>query len=154
MANWTHYWQRSTMLDEASSAVPAALKHSASNSFLARGVATGDRIYVISNHSGKFFLIGRLIVDRIVDQATATKYLGFDLWDADDHALAVQGTEMTMRFDVTIPLAEVRRLEFVSKSGLSYPKLTGSGVPDRQTFRGVREVTDKTAVVFDRGLGL
>jgi len=142
------------MASEQSMPAPPTLSHCASNSFLARGVSSGDRIYVISNHSGRFFVLGRLIVDRIVDQSTAEKLLPFDPWLADDHALAVIGTEMVMQFDVTVPLPDVCRLEFIAKSGIVYPKLTASGVPDRQTFRGVREVTDSTAALFDRVLGL
>jgi hypothetical protein len=109
---------------------------------------------VISNFGDNFYVLGRLIVDRIVDQRTAAKELPYQPWFADDHLMAVKTKRTAMRFDVTLPLSVVRKLEFVSKAGIVLPKLTAAGTPDRQTFRGVREITNSTAAIFDRALGL
>ena len=153
MANWTHYWQKETMLDPVGMA-SGPLDHTASSSFRDRGVSPGDRVYVISCYGGAFYVVGRLIVDRIVDQQTAARELPYDPWEAADHILTEPSTRSPQRSDVTLPMVEVQKLEFISSSGLKYPKFAANSLPDRQTFRGVREITDSTATTFDRALGL
>jgi hypothetical protein len=58
MSNWTHYWQRDTVLNAKATASPSTLDHIASNVFRARGVDLGDHVYVISNFGDKFYVLG------------------------------------------------------------------------------------------------
>jgi hypothetical protein len=69
---WTHYWtHETTTFDQAlveSGEIPSALDHTAGNSFRKRGVRPGDGVYVVSYHHGSIRLVGRLVVETIVDQ--------------------------------------------------------------------------------------
>ena len=153
MANWTHYWQKATLFDSMNLSL-TKLDHTASNIFRDRGVSPGDRVYVISCIGGKFYVLGRAVVDRIVDQNTAARNLPYRPWEASDHILTKPATRTALTFNTTLPMSQVKDLEFISSRGLTYPKFTDKGLPDRQTFRGVREVTDSTAAIFDKALGL
>ena len=154
MNNWTHYWRQATVEDIDLMNLSDPLDHSASNMFLKRGVKQGDRVYVISCFDGDFYVVGRLIVDQVVDQRTAQRSLPYEPWHAEDHILTRPGTRTPLRLNATVPMKDVRRLQFISQRGVGYPKFTPKGVPDPQTFRGVRQITDDTAKLFDRTLGL
>lgn len=149
MAFWTHYWQRDTFLDSEANQ-PMDLDHIASNLFRLRGVAPGDEVFVISCFGGKFFVVGRIVVDSIVDQSTAVRALGPSLWVASDHILAKPGTVRRARFNRALPMDEVEKLQFISNAGVIYPKFLPSGLPDRQTFRGVRQISESSAAVLRR----
>lgn len=129
--------------------VPAALDHTAGNRFRVRGVLPGDVVYVVSYHQGSVRLIGRLLVARVVDQATAERELTYQPWDAGDHLLG--GSDLTdHQFDLWLTAQQVRRLEFISPRAMIVgAKFNPEGSPDQQTLRSVREITERSAGLLD-----
>jgi hypothetical protein len=151
---WTHYWtHETTTFDQVlveSGEIPSALDHTAGNSFRKRGVRPGDGVYVVSYHHGSIRLVGRLVVETIVDQRAAKRALSYEPWDADDHLLADRGELRDRYFDLWLTDAQVRQLEFVGRGGkVVRAKFNRRGDPDQQTLRSVREVTDRTASLFE-----
>jgi hypothetical protein len=107
-------------------------------------------VFVITCIAGDFYVVGKIVVDRVVNETTAAKKLPYKPWHASHHLLARPGAIMRTRFDVTVPMSEVRRLEFVSGAGTMSPKFLPTGLPDRQMFRGVRQLTDQSAGILGR----
>ena len=157
MAFFTHYWARDTFKDNhlsAGNAVGDELLHTAGNHFRSRGVIFGDTVYVISYHNGTLYVVARLAVESIVNQAKARAMLGYDLWQARDHVIAQKGSSSPTRFDRTIDRQAMRDIEFISSDGsVVQPAKNRHGAIDPQTFRGVREITPATAALFDTRLG-
>lgn len=157
MAYWTHYWRNDTVRDEADAGYDR-LTHTADDTFLQRGVQPGDTVYVVSNFKGTVYVLGRLIVDQILNQGEAEKRFGGPVWEATDHLIATDpATEL--HFDVTLPEGIVDDVKFITASGtegLKFDQREGAdpGTVDRQTLRGVREITADTAGLFNRLLGL
>ena len=162
---WTHYWANNTVefTQELAEADPGErmLGHTASNMFGRLDgkfdindakVQPDDLVYCISNVKGRVLLLGRLEVDEVVDQRTAERKLGStNLWRAKYHLLARDGTVMPMRFDLLLPAAEARMIEFISGGKIVHPLFT-NGRADQQTFRSVRKITHTTAHMFDKAL--
>lgn len=119
------------------------LNHAASNQL--RKVAHGDVLYPITCRGGGFFLLGRILVDNISNQAQAARLLGVrqsQLWEADWHAVAAKPVMRT----VTIPFTRtLERLELAS-GGRVGPLLGPNGV---QRFRKMREITSASAAILD-----
>ena len=152
MRFWTHYWRtdtaRSAEKDVAAGA-PRWCDQVSGNQFVARGVAPGDTIYVITLARPGLRVLGRLVVGEILDRQTARQRLGHEPWDASEHIFAAPDSGSRLRFDLVVPLEEVHRLEFVTSDGLHGPVLNQDGTPNQQTFRGVREIAPSTATVLD-----
>jgi hypothetical protein len=86
----------------------ATLSHTANAQFAARGVRPGDRVYVVATERGRLLLLGRLDVERVVDQAEAERLLGPDVYEAPDHLIG-RGTEL--RLDRLVPEDIARQIE-------------------------------------------
>ncbi len=136
-----------------------AFDHDASDNFGTRPVQPGDRVYAINwsadqpGDMPQFRVIGRIIVDRIVDQPTAESELAYEPWPALSHVLAVPGTLTPTIFDGYVDDPE--HLEFIDANGnVVLPTLNDRGFIDKQAFRNVREITEHVAEYFDWVLGL
>jgi len=152
MAYWTHYWTNDTFRYEAEFGRDE-LVHTADNVFRQRGVAPGDVVYVVTNLKGTIYLIGRMVVDRVLDQQAAEKLFGLDVWQADDHLIAREPMSKC-RYNVTVPFRKLKDIEFITDTGLDVIKFdqrvgADPHTVDRQTLRGVREITASTAGLFD-----
>ena len=153
MTLWTHYWRTVTAKDserwrrEEGDSTP--LRVASGNLFVQRGVAAGDTVYAITYSMTGLRVLGRMVVGEIVDRKTARKRLGREPWDATQHLMPVDRGATPLRFDAVVPSRRLKDVEFVSDGVVRGPLLTGDGVPDRQTFRGVREITRTTANLFD-----
>lgn len=153
-ASFTHYW--STRQCDYYSSINVAgelLDHTAGNLFRQRGIACGDKIYVVNVRNGKLHLIGRLRVDMIVSTTEAERLLKTnDLWEATEHIIALPGSSTAKRFRKIIPLEVTTKLLF--ESGGKYEPLLfeSAGVLDRQTLRGVRRLTDASAILLEKHL--
>lgn len=100
------------------------------------------------------FLLGRIEVGAILGQEQAEATMGEALWIAEEHVLARSGTENPMRFKREVPLEVAKRLRFMGGQGPALaPQLDSEGVLDRQTMRGVRELTASSAAELDRMIG-
>jgi hypothetical protein len=153
MAAWTHYWRKDTVARERE-AVDAGersdlLDHAASNAFRRRGVTAGDDLYVISFSDGELYVIGHMLIDRVVGHDEARRALDYKPWAADDHALARRSGATRFHFDAVVPEDRMKDVAFVAPDGTVGVARDHRGNPDPQTFRGVREVTPSTARLFD-----
>jgi hypothetical protein len=117
-------------------------------------VAVGDYVYVVTVLSGRLFLLGRIEVGAILDQDQAEAILGGDLWEADDHVVAKAGSENPHRFRRGVPMEVAKGLRFMGGEGPAHtPELDSGGSLDRQTMRGVRELTASSAALLDSLIG-
>jgi hypothetical protein len=152
MSFWTQYWTPATVDREKAGIEDGdyddKFDHTAGNMFRKRGVAAGDVVYVVSLIKGTIHIIGRMVVNKIVDQAEAERERGPDLWEADDQILAKQPSSR-LRFDVVVPAERLNELEFVNKKGTLPLAYNRHGGVDQQTLRGLRELTASTAGLFD-----
>jgi len=154
MKYWTQYWKNSTCkMVRPREGQP--LVHAASNEYSRRGVAAGDRLYVVTVVKGDLFLIGRMKVDRIVSQAEADKeHPDWNLWEAAEHCISTDSEASPMRFNVMVSRADRDLLRFVTCSGLSSLKVDDEGGLDQQTLRTIRELTPESAQLMDRYIDL
>lgn len=158
MAYFTQRWLRSTVNRERFSVESGQMKnrldHTASNLFTARGVTAGDTVYIIQFAADDLCLIGRIQVAEICDAARAEKLLGYEPWEAQEHAVATKDSMKPYRFDLVVPKANVSDIVFIrAKGDHKSPALNVKGKIGQQTFRGVSEITEPTARMFDRLLG-
>jgi len=111
-------------------------------------------VYVISFWDGTLKVLGRLDVDRIVDQAEAERIQGEQLWDADDHVLAERGSASKLGVRV-VPDSKLGKIEFINADGsMVGVKYNRRGKVEGMTFQvEVREITTTTARLFDQLLG-
>jgi len=63
------------------------LSHTANDQFRDVRVAPGDRVYVVGTRAGELLLLGRITVERIVDQDEAERHFGHPVYVASDHLL-------------------------------------------------------------------
>jgi hypothetical protein len=123
------------------------------NMFRQRGLARGDRVYVVSCFDEKLFLLGRIDVSKILSPAAARDYSGDDdfPWDwASDHIFCEQEAVRPMLFDLVVPDDVIRAMQFESGRPPVYREERGHVIPDPQTFRGFRKLSWQTAIDFDR----
>lgn len=148
---FTHYWKNETWDDHEDSGWFRRhhLEHAAGNLFESRGVGVGDLVYIVTVKQGRLFLGGRMRVEKITAQTECDEYFGESLWPASTHLIASKAASTPMRFDCVVPGELVRRLRFVSHEGPKPPCFDASGQLDRQTLRGVRELTRESAALLD-----
>ena len=135
-----------------------SLEHTASDLFRKREVDHGDSIYVAHIEDGRLHLIGRLVVERLLDQRQAEAKYGRNLWTASDHAIG-RGTPKVL--NRLVPHRVARELAFDAKTGRRHPdsepvyqttyltfehgdRLRG------QTTRTVRRLSDASARALER----
>ena len=166
MTNWMHYWSDPTVRFHEHAVAAgdcgySKLDHTASNMFgkLAGGfdvndakVQPGDVVYCLTSARGKVRLLGKLIVGRVVNQRAADGALKpLCVFPAKWHLLARAGTATSLRFDLALSISDVKKIEFISNGNVVGPKFV-DGFPDKQTFRSVRELTARSASLFDASL--
>ena len=150
MAYWTHYWTNKTVLMREEQAREAdELGHTADNSFRKRGVLPGDTVYVVTVLRGTIHLVGRLVVDEILDQRQADEYFGEPVWPAADHLIAMEPAS-ACRYDVCVPYDHLNAITFITSNGTDVVKFdqrdgADPHAVDRQNLRGVREISADTA---------
>lgn len=141
---WTHYWKNDTWDEESDE----PLDHAASNVFHSRGVAAGDRVYVVTVRDGHLYLGGVITVDAVVGQSEAERRLGkSSIWAADDHVIAKESGPFVRDRQVADEVA--RGLRFLPNGE---PMEFKEGAIDTQTMRGVRELAPESAALLDREL--
>ena len=75
---FTHYWTNETVAaHQASGFEGIPLVHTAGNLFEPRGVKAGDKVFVVTVRQGDLFLIGRMVVDRVVATLDAIAQIFF-----------------------------------------------------------------------------
>jgi HNH endonuclease len=145
---FTHYWRNETLEQEQAEGFEGRpITAVYSSLFLARGVGPGDFLYEVTTAGGNLCLIARLEVERVCKRTEAGESHWDDTW-GDDVAFARQSTPH--RFDTWVPLAVVEQLRFQGQDGISALKFVAPGILDRQTLRGLRELTPASAVLLDQ----
>ena len=148
--HFTHYWRQRTVRQTVEQG-HESLDHLASNLFRRCRVQDGDRVYAINLLEGKLFLLGGLTVKEVVDQDVAEGRLGRRAWDAQDHLLAVPGSETPFRRR-ELPRELVAKLKFQRGDREFAPRFREDGRPDGQTFRGVRRLSADSAEALEEHL--
>ncbi len=148
---FTHYWANDTWRWQREQE-GEPLRHTAGNLFRSRGVGSGDFVYVVTVLEGRLFLAGRIEVQSIVGQQEASTALAEDrLWEASEHIIARPGTDNPQRYRRQVPAEVVKQLRFIEHTGPAVaPIVDSQGLLDRQTLRGVRELTPASAALLDR----
>jgi hypothetical protein len=84
----------------------------------------------------------------VCDLEAAREELGYDpWWKAWDYLLATE--PLPTRFDLEVPMETTRSLRFVKDRGAESPVFVAPGRLDRQTMRGVRELTPASAAALE-----
>jgi hypothetical protein len=86
----------------------STLDHTASDQFRSHGVQPGDRVYVVAMREGQLLLIGRIAVERVVDQDEAERHFGRPVYEARDHLI---GHGTPVRLDRVVPESIARGIE-------------------------------------------
>lgn len=143
---FTHYWSNETCDDAVERGFEGKpLKHTADN-MLARA-SSGDVVYVVTVRNGKLFLLGRMVVEEIIDYEEACERLDYDPWEAEFHAIASSSTPMAI--DNEIPVKTVKKLRAVRADEIRPLKFVDHERLDRQALRGVVEITPESADLLD-----
>ncbi|GEM_PF-223379 len=149
-------WTRVEFESQQESGNPI-LAYATGNQFKQRGMQPGDNLYVVACFSDTLFLLGCLKVEVgpiAIEEAIAKGLLGKNHrgW-AKDHLFASEHNAKPMCFDLKVSATVL--LNFLFADG-NAPKFRGSPSelkPDPQTFRGVRELSPKTAADLASLLG-
>ena len=149
MPSYTHYWDGATCQDNhAWEGQP--LIHTAGNLFASKGVAVGDRIFVVNILRGELYLIGRFVVGAIVrSHEEAKRRLGYEPYRADQHLFAKNGTAALTRFDRKVPASITRHLQLHRSKGIQGLRFVSAEELDRQALRGVGRLTSESADMLD-----
>ena len=146
---WTSYWR------EGSWAVNVEYKpvsFSGSNSFRKRGVSVGDVIYIVSQLSGQLLLGGRMTVGDIVSRDEAARIRKRnDLYDVDEWVVGERGSATALHQHRQLAPEVTKQLRFISGPSDPDKALTFANDRDldRQTIRGVRQLTLGSAYLLD-----
>ncbi len=125
------------------------LGHAASRQFRARGVKRGDRVYVVATRNRQLLLLGRLTVERLVDQDVADRHFrGHEVYEAPDHLLG-SGTRLDL--DRVVPEGIVREIR--RESGKPVKIDPQRYRIDPQSLRTTGRITAASAALLDHVLG-
>jgi predicted HNH restriction endonuclease len=146
---WTSYWRYPNW---AKNAEYESVAVSGGNSFRRCGVSAGDVLYVISQLSGQLLLGGRLTVGDIVSRDEAVRITqNNELYDVDEWVVGEQGSGTALYHHRQLEPEVTKRLRFVSGPSDPAKPLTfvNDRDLDRQTARGVRQLTLESSSLLD-----
>jgi hypothetical protein len=131
-----------------------ALFYLAGDGFLAAGLRTDDVLYVVSAYDGQFLLVGRLVVERILDSyEAAVALLDEDIEIAAEYILPEMGTATPQYFTRQLRWEEVGDLRFLSEDGTPKPlKFAGDDAIDEDALQGLHQVSEGSAMLFDEAI--
>jgi hypothetical protein len=142
---WVTHWQNSTLNARTNGDEFTAINRSRSNVYRERGVAPSDVLYIVSILYGKLLLVGRMVVQQLRDVPVDERGFG-----ADISALAVSGSGSKMHYRRALETKLSRQVAFLSGKGTKPLCFVGdTDRVDPQATRGVREIDDATARLFD-----
>ena len=149
---YTHYWSTQTCNEFYNGGLSGEpLAHTAGGRFSSAGIEEGDIVYVVSITQGQLFVIGRMEVMKIASTEEAAEFLKTDdLWEAEEHLLAREGSTTPCNYLNSVESETVKQLRFHTSSGDIVPlKFVDDERLDRQTLRGIRELTSDSARILD-----
>jgi hypothetical protein len=142
---WTAYWR----IETANQEIGTFFDHTGFS--VDDEVSTGDIVYAISNSNGVLHILGRMEVKEVIseDVRRVREILGYDPWGSDRHAIAEEGSGTRISWDHPVDSEITSRLIFKRADGNRPPKLSQDGDLDKQTLRGVSELTPESAKLLD-----
>lgn len=148
---WTNHW-RNIYWNEDSNLANEPVSCSGGSQFRRRGIARGDRVYIVSILAGRLLLGGRMTVDRIVPLKEALRITGSrSLYDAPEWIVGQEGSGTPLNLHRQLAPEVTRRLRCVTASGeKGFFFIPGTDSLDAQATRGVRELTMESAELLDR----
>ncbi|MBI2302221.1 MAG: DUF3883 domain-containing protein [Armatimonadetes bacterium] len=117
-------------------------QHFASEQLSPNRVAEGDVVWVATCEDGSLYLLGRMVVGRIIEgqKAAEAHFHDTDLWPARYHIAAEPGTEEPMQpIDITGQAGDLR---FVSRGAPRLDMLDGR--VDPKQLQAMRKLTDES----------
>ncbi len=121
------------------------LDHTANDQFERAGVEPGDRVYVVATREGRLLLIGRLMVERVVDQREAERHFGRAVYKARNHLI---GTGTPVRLDQEVSEEDARAIE--RESGRSLKIDPHEYRVQAMSLLSTGRITDASAENLDR----
>ena len=149
---YTHYWVEKHNDDLQGK----PLRCVSSNEFRERHIVAGDKIYCVTQHDGKLFLIARMIIDKVASTTEASKFLGWKVPYADraDHCVCSPAHGSPILFDRELTIDVANQLRFEREVGKNTRiSFAPNGTPRLQTLRKVRRLTPDSAATLDRLIG-
>ena len=144
--HYVHYWNPRSVKDFFESIGEGGdnrLNHTASDLFT--HVEPGDFVWIVTiEKPRRLRLLGRIIVDQIMNQAEMNARSGKEVWDAKYHVVPARYDEHPVReIDITDLSAHLR---FMGSNTRLPPNYTG------QSFQALRQLTQQTAELLGRRL--
>lgn len=148
---WTTYWRGAHWLGN----VEFSEVSSSGGTYSKRGVERGHLAYIVSVQRGVLFLGGRMKIQKIVSREEAVKIRrNPNLYNAPDWLIAAPGSGTPLDLHRSIDPEIVTELRFIS-GNIEMPLKFKRGTElDEQTLRGVRELSIKSALLFDEVIAL
>jgi len=148
---WTTYWSGAHWLHNEDFTEVV----SSGGTFRKRGIKEGDVAYIVSVQRGVLFLGGKMEVQKIVSRNEAIKIRRNDnLYAAPDWLIGVPGSGSPLILHRSIDPEIAGDLRFISGRFELPLKFKHGSVLDEQTLRTVRELTAKSARLFDEVIRL
>jgi predicted HNH restriction endonuclease len=144
---WTVYWT----IETADQEIGTFFDHTGLS--IHDDVKVGDTLYAVTNALGTLFLLGKMVVSEIVDKKRASEILEYEPYEQSEsaklHAIALKGSGSRISEDYPLDSEMTAELLFIRKDGIRSPKFSSPGILDKQTLRGVSELTTESAKLFD-----
>jgi hypothetical protein len=145
---FSHYWSFDDNDLPKADSTETPLDHTVGSQFTQRGVEVGDFVYILSVKRGVLYLFGKLQVGEFLfSDEEAGKRLRYEPWSGPEHLIAEFCTPVQV---IEVPDEVVERLRFETATGRVSLRFTDSGKLDRQTARGVRQLTYESALELDK----
>lgn len=144
---WTTYWSRECVDGmKAAGCEGQRITQSAGSLYTKTGVQAGDTLYIVSATRDRLFLIGSMLVRRVMLRSTyVQKYRVTNLWDAKEVAL---GSGTPCRFNHEVPDALLPKLYFINKRGRC-PLVKNGRRIDAQAFRRLHRLDEQNARILN-----
>jgi hypothetical protein len=142
------YWKPSTV-DTQVEKGGGPLEHAASNQF--GRVSKCDTVWLVTVRDGRLRLVTRIVVAHVTGQAGAARLLGCDaadLWEAEYHIVAAEGTEVEILDTDIQHLAP--SLRFESAGGNDRLTLAANGRVNAQQLQTMRVLSAASAELLAR----
>jgi hypothetical protein len=139
------YWKPSTVDLQLEAGGPQ--NHAASNQF--GRVEKGDTVWLVTVRDGRLRFVTRIVVGQVTDQAGAARLLRCepaDLWEADYHIVAAEGTELDI-LDVDIQ-DRAPSLRFESAGGHDRLAIAEDGTVNAQQLQTMRVLSPASAEIL------
>ena len=144
--SFTYQWSKDEYKEQKSDAEDDGFDYShfdicVSKRFESAGIRKGDSLYIVSCFDKKLYLLGRFDVYEVRFGDKESKQ--------NDELFVDPENPNLMYFDIVVPSEIIRTIKFIDGSR---PKLVSSSpdaVPDPQTFRPPRQITQASANAFD-----